>query len=279
MKERLTGAIILVVLIVLLVPELLSGPKSPSAPAPAGAASTSSEEPPLRSYTINLGDDSHSRTEAAGSNGPVMPQPSGPEQPTAQSAQPNASQPSGTPPNGAQPAEAARKPRALARTASRRPARHREPRSPPPRPLRAPQRPSARHGSTATAREAAAPAPPPTAHTTASTPSQPAPRVAKAPARNAAKPSLRRAKHFLEFGVRDRVGSAIGCIRKPRERRAAGPRRAGKGLQSVCVARHERESKTLQSAGWARSRPLSGAGTAGAAEGLGASGRNRGPAY
>ena len=105
--------------------------------------------------------------------------------------------------------------------------------------------------------------------------------TARAPSRQSAgaeprQASLRRAKHFLEFGVRDRVGSAIGCIRKPRERRAAGPRRAGKGLQSVCVARHERESKTLQSARWARSRPLSGAGTAGATEGLGASGRNRG---
>jgi len=83
-KERLTGAIILVVLIVLLVPELLSGPRGPSVPVPAGTAPSSSEEPPLRSYTINLGDDSHSPTETAGSSGPAMPQPSGPEQPTVQ---------------------------------------------------------------------------------------------------------------------------------------------------------------------------------------------------
>jgi DedD protein len=89
-KERLTGAIILVVLIVLLVPELLSGPKGaahtgPTATAPTpGTAPTSSEEPPLRSYTINLGDDAHARTEAAGSNGPAMPQPTtAPEQPAA----------------------------------------------------------------------------------------------------------------------------------------------------------------------------------------------------
>jgi DedD protein len=87
-KERLTGAIILVVLIVLLVPELLSGPKGPAALAPAGAAPTSSEEPPLRSYTINLGDDSHTQTQASESNGPAMPQPSGPEQPTAQASAP-----------------------------------------------------------------------------------------------------------------------------------------------------------------------------------------------
>ncbi len=92
MKERLTGAIILVVLIVLLVPELLSGPKGPAATPPAaGAASPSSEEPPLRSYTINLGDDSHTQSEtangAAGSSGP--PQPSvQPAQPTTQAATP-----------------------------------------------------------------------------------------------------------------------------------------------------------------------------------------------
>ena len=88
MKERLTGAIILVVLIVLLVPELLSGPKGPATGAPVGAAPPSSEEPPLRSYTINLGDDAHSQSEPAGStaasNGPAMPQPAGPEQSTAQ---------------------------------------------------------------------------------------------------------------------------------------------------------------------------------------------------
>ncbi|MGH8277140.1 MAG: hypothetical protein ACRETH_10655, partial [Steroidobacteraceae bacterium] len=52
-KERLTGAIILVALIVLLVPELLTGPIRP-APRTQGAGA---EEPPLRSYTINLRDD------------------------------------------------------------------------------------------------------------------------------------------------------------------------------------------------------------------------------
>jgi DedD protein len=60
-KERLTGAIILVALIVLLVPELLTGPLK-SAPR---AVVTAAEEPPLRSYTINLGDDAHARTAAA----------------------------------------------------------------------------------------------------------------------------------------------------------------------------------------------------------------------
>lgn len=62
-KERLTGAIILVALIVLLVPELLTGPiraksaaasSSTSASASIGAAQTA-HEPPLRSYTLTLG--------------------------------------------------------------------------------------------------------------------------------------------------------------------------------------------------------------------------------
>jgi DedD protein len=78
-KERLTGAIILVVLIVLLVPELLSGP-SRSVPAPQAAA-TSSEEPPLRSYTIDLADDSHSADSSVGTSN-ASPQATGPEQPT-----------------------------------------------------------------------------------------------------------------------------------------------------------------------------------------------------
>jgi DedD protein len=73
-KERLTGAIILVVLIVLLVPELLSGP-SRTAPAPQAAApSSSTEEPPLRSYTIDLANESRGSTPSAGtSNAPPQP--------------------------------------------------------------------------------------------------------------------------------------------------------------------------------------------------------------
>jgi DedD protein len=78
-KERLTGAIILVVLIVLLVPELLSGP-SRSVPA-SQAAATSSEEPPLRSYTIDLADESHTAATSAGASD-ASPQTSGPAQPT-----------------------------------------------------------------------------------------------------------------------------------------------------------------------------------------------------
>ena len=72
MKERLTGAIILVALIVLLVPELLTGPVR-SAPRVTAVAS-SAEEPPLRSYTIKLADESHPRSTAAHS-GPEQPAP------------------------------------------------------------------------------------------------------------------------------------------------------------------------------------------------------------
>lgn len=70
MKERLTGAAILVVLIVLLVPELLRGPVRPVA-HPVAAAD---EAAPLRSYTINLGDENHA-------HGAATPAASGPQQP------------------------------------------------------------------------------------------------------------------------------------------------------------------------------------------------------
>jgi DedD protein len=100
-KERLTGAIILVVLIVLLVPELLSGP-SRSAPASHATATApaSSEEPPLRSYTIDLADESHGAAPSAGTSG-AAPQASSPAQPpiieehTAQDSAP-AQQPNGS---------------------------------------------------------------------------------------------------------------------------------------------------------------------------------------
>lgn len=48
-RERLTGAVILVALVVLVVPELLSGPRR--APRPAAV---SVSEPPIRSYTLPL---------------------------------------------------------------------------------------------------------------------------------------------------------------------------------------------------------------------------------
>lgn len=60
MKERLTGAFILVGLIVVLVPELLSGPIHTASRAHGPAASA--EGPPLRSYTITLTDEPHGRS-------------------------------------------------------------------------------------------------------------------------------------------------------------------------------------------------------------------------
>ena len=62
---------ILVALMVLLVPELLTGPIR-SAPR-AAAVAPAAEEPPLRSYTINLADDTHSRSAAATTSGPQQP--------------------------------------------------------------------------------------------------------------------------------------------------------------------------------------------------------------
>jgi DedD protein len=79
-KERLTGAIILVALIVLLVPELLTGPVR-SAPR-ANSVASSTEEPPLRSYTIKLADDAHPRGTAMHS-GPEQPAPLAPPAPSA----------------------------------------------------------------------------------------------------------------------------------------------------------------------------------------------------
>jgi DedD protein len=52
-KDRLTGAVILVVLLVLVVPELLSGPERKV----ASVAIKAGDEPPLRSYTVELGDE------------------------------------------------------------------------------------------------------------------------------------------------------------------------------------------------------------------------------
>ena len=121
MKERLTGAIILVALIVLLVPELLTGPVR-SAPR-AVAVASSPEEPPLRSYTIKLAEDGRPQVASADSGpeqpGPLAPppEPSATLAPTALAVQerPNtrassstlASAPSAQPPSAAGAASAA----------------------------------------------------------------------------------------------------------------------------------------------------------------------------
>jgi DedD protein len=62
-KERLTGAVILAALIVLLVPELLTGPVR-SAPRKSAATAVASEEAPLHRYTISLADDTRAHMPA-----------------------------------------------------------------------------------------------------------------------------------------------------------------------------------------------------------------------
>ena len=52
-KERITGGVILVVLLVVLVPELLTGPRAVLPPVPAQP-----DQAPMRSYTMDLGESS-----------------------------------------------------------------------------------------------------------------------------------------------------------------------------------------------------------------------------
>ena len=95
MKERLTGAAILVALIVLLVPELLRGPVRPV----AHPVAASDEAPPLRSFTIKLGDDAHA-------HGAATPAASGPQQPAPLAANTESSPPPPAEPPPAEPAPA-----------------------------------------------------------------------------------------------------------------------------------------------------------------------------
>ena len=108
MKERLTGAILLVLLIVLLVPEFLKGPIR-SAPR---AAVATAEDAPLRSYTINLADDAHAHGGAApATSGPQPPAPLSPANPEPQQEAPPAASsppaPSAKPATPAAPAQPA----------------------------------------------------------------------------------------------------------------------------------------------------------------------------
>src|SRR5262249_2256902 len=74
-KERLTGAIILVAVLVLLVPELLTGPESWTPAKPAGADGAQ-----LRSYTIDLQEDGANRQPPP----PTAPTTAVPDEPVAQ---------------------------------------------------------------------------------------------------------------------------------------------------------------------------------------------------
>ena len=106
-KERLTGAIILVGLVVVLVPELLNGPIRPAARVRGPA---SAEEPPLRSYTINLADESR------GGSGTFALKPAGSSSPAP------AAEPAPTPASLPQPLTARSTPAAPAPSASTTPA-------------------------------------------------------------------------------------------------------------------------------------------------------------
>jgi DedD protein len=61
-KQRLTGGIILVVLLVLLVPELLTGPRPAPPPPPVQP-----DRAPMRSYTMELGESAPAREPVAAS--------------------------------------------------------------------------------------------------------------------------------------------------------------------------------------------------------------------
>ena len=74
-KERLTGAGLLVVALVLLVPELLTGPRPAPPPVPAQP-----DQAPMRSYTMDLGDSTRAgsapvapSTAVAGASEPAPP--------------------------------------------------------------------------------------------------------------------------------------------------------------------------------------------------------------
>ena len=111
-KQRLTGAVILVALFVLLVPELLTGPKN-AAQAPASA-----EEEGLRRYTIDLNAPTAPadapRAESAVALPPVAEAPTADDSARAQPAEQAA--PQAPPQSGPAPAEAATQSRPPATT-------------------------------------------------------------------------------------------------------------------------------------------------------------------
>jgi DedD protein len=109
-KERLTGAVILVALIVVLVPELLTGPIRPA--VRARGATPSAEEPPLRSYTIDLADGPQGGAQT------LQPQPASSAAPVAPAVEP----PVAPAASAATAAEQAPPPRAAATTPANAPA-------------------------------------------------------------------------------------------------------------------------------------------------------------
>jgi DedD protein len=77
-KERLTGAIILIAAMVILVPEMFSGQRKPATDPAAVAPHAASEGPPLRSYTMDLdthGENGNARSANQASLGTAAPDP------------------------------------------------------------------------------------------------------------------------------------------------------------------------------------------------------------
>jgi DedD protein len=70
-KERLVGATILVVLIILIVPELLSGPKAPMTPAPPASAAGPDEV--VRNVTVDLATSKTTPAENTGASAAPLP--------------------------------------------------------------------------------------------------------------------------------------------------------------------------------------------------------------
>jgi cell division septation protein DedD len=67
-KERLTGGVILVVLLVLLVPELLTGPRPQPPQAPVQP-----DQAPMRSYTMDLGESARANSAPVAASTTVPP--------------------------------------------------------------------------------------------------------------------------------------------------------------------------------------------------------------
>jgi DedD protein len=95
-KERLVGATILVVLVVLIVPELLSGPKQ-AAPIEAGVAlpAATVPAPPLHSYAVDLATKATTAEDTSGASGEPSP-----AEPESAPAEPAASTPMNPAPGG-----------------------------------------------------------------------------------------------------------------------------------------------------------------------------------
>jgi DedD protein len=94
-KERLVGATILVVLIILIVPELLSGPKAPMTPAPPASAVGPDEV--VRNVTVDLATSKTTPAENTGASAAPLPAESAP----AAGAAPGDSVPGGAAPGDA----------------------------------------------------------------------------------------------------------------------------------------------------------------------------------